>query len=101
MATILHSPFFLLFCATSGTGAYLAHRLYVLKLKPGTADRCLALLAALGSLGLTFATYLIRRGSYVAPRINPGAASVIAVVTAIGIAAVCLECVIASGETAT
>lgn len=98
MATILHSPFFLLFCATSGTGAYLAHRLFVVKDRPRTGDRCLALIAALQALSLMLATYQIRLGCYITTGIDPAAASLVCALTGLGIAIVCLECVFASGD---
>jgi hypothetical protein len=100
MLTILHSPFFLLFCATSGTGAFLAHRLFVLKIEPGFRDRALSLIAALQSLGLSLATYQIRQGTYANAHIDPAAATLVAGLTGIGIAVVCVECMLATREAA-
>lgn len=98
MATIVLSPFFLLFCATSGVGAYLAHRLFVLRAKPGTGDRCLAIIAALQSLSLSLATYQIRTGCYSTARIDGTAAAIVAGMTSLGIAFICIECVLAGSE---
>lgn len=98
MVTILTSPFFLLFCATSGSATYLAHRLFVLKVRPGSAERILAILAALQSLALSFATHQMRLGAYGPAHIDPGAGALVTAITGLGVAAVCLECVLAGGE---
>lgn len=93
MLTIIQSTFFLLFCATSGLGVYLAHRVFVRGLRPGVGERILAILAALASVALSSLVYYMRLGTYCPPQINPSAASIVAAATGIGIAFVCLKVV--------
>lgn len=100
MVTILESPFFLLFCATSGTAAYLAQRLFVDRVPPGVGEQILAILTALQSLALSFATYQIRLGADRGSPIDATAATLVTAVTGLGVAAVCLECVLAGRQTA-
>lgn len=97
MVPLLQHPFFLLFCAASGLGAFLAHRLYVRHVQPGVFERTLALCAAVLSLGLSFVAYQIRAGHF-AGRIDGGAAAIVAGLTGLGVAIVCLECVLGSNE---
>ncbi|PTX98641.1 hypothetical protein [Opitutus sp. ER46] len=98
MATILHSPFFLLFCTTSAAAAYLAHRRYVVRAKPTWGDQVLNLIAAFETLALLYTTYQIRNGNLVQAVIDPGAATIVAGVTALGVAMVTFEGVLASNE---
>jgi len=97
MVPLLQHPFFLLFCAASGVAAVLAHRLYIRQITPGLLERLLALAAAMLSLGLSFVAYRIRAGNF-GGRIDSGAAAIIAALTGVGIAIVCLECVLSGTE---
>lgn len=89
---MLQNPFFLLFCATSGVGAYLGHRLFIRRLSPGGFERGIALVASLLSLALSYAAHAIRTGS-LALAVDASAAGVVAAFTGLGIAFVCLHCV--------
>ena len=100
MLTLVQSPFFVLFCAASAVGAYLAHRFLIVGAKPGTGERGLAFVAALLTLSLSIATYQIRTGTSRDRRIDPEAASVVTTLTGIGVAFVCLECVFGGDESA-
>jgi hypothetical protein len=98
MVPLLQHPFVLLFCATTGVAALLAHRLFVREIKPGFGDKLLALGAAVLSLGLSFVAYQIREGGFGSGRIDAGAAAIVAALTGLGVAFVCLECVLGGKE---
>ena len=90
---VLLSPFFLLFCATSGSAAYLAHRLFILEVKPALAEKLTAMLTAFMSVALSTLAYCIRLGAYQPARITPETSAIVAALTGIGVAFVCLKCV--------
>ena len=60
----------------------------------------IALIAALLSVALTAIAYCIRLGTYRAPAIDPQMAAIVAAFTGLGIAFVCIKCVLPEDETA-
>lgn len=94
MIAVLGSPFFLLFCATTAAGTYLAHRLSVQQLPPTRTDRLLAVAAAVLSIALSITAYYIRIGAFRSSTVHPTIASVVAALTGLGIAYVCIKCIL-------